>query len=546
MTMGAVLAAPQLGKWIRSIAAAAVLLPGMLSAQAGPYDRDHLTEVRITFQEADWRQQLDSLKRLGTKERLAATVQVDGKTYPGVGVRFKGNSSYNNPRAKGSLKLPLNLKADYTVKGQTFAPGVKTLKLSNVFQDPGFLREVLSYEIARKYMVAPRCNFAKVYINGEYIGLYNNTESVDEAFLSSRFGGYSGVLFKCDPEWSEVRPADDTCPEGDKSSLMYLGEDPACYKVWYEAETDEPGHWETLIRLTRVLREQPAEVDQLLNVDMTLWMHAFNAVLVNLDSYTGRLSHNYYLYRTPDGLLTPILWDMNISFGGFRYDGEKQGALTDEELQHFSLFSHYKTKNPKRPLITNLLAVPLWRKIYVGHCLTLLQENFANGEYLDYARRTSTYIDEAVRTDPHKFYSYEDFHRNLSHSVDMGTTNSIGLETLMKARTEYLLAHPLFKGDRPTVESPLHKLSADGKALVTASATHTQTLWLAYRRHPAEPFRMIEMYDDGRHGDGAPQDGRWGITVDQAAGAHYYLVAEGERLATTAPARASLEFFEIR
>jgi hypothetical protein len=275
-------------------------------------------------------------------------------------------------------------------------------------------------------------------------------------------------------------------------------------------------------------------------------MHAFNAVLVNLDSYTGRLSHNYYLYRTPDGLFTPILWDMNISFGGFRYDGEKQGALTDEELRHFSLFAHYKTKNPKRPLITNLLAVPLWRKLYIGHCHTLLQENFANGEYLDFARRTQAFIDEAVRTDPHKFYSYEDFHQNLTQSVNMGTTQSIGLAELMKSRTEYLLAHPLFKGNLPAIQSSLHNLSERGDALVTASAAHTQTLWLAYRRHPKEPFRMVAMHDDGKHGDEKAGDGLWGVTIERAKGAHYYLVAEGERLALTAPARASMMYYEIR
>jgi hypothetical protein len=61
--------------------------------------------------------------------------------------------------------------------------GFTKLKLSNVIHDPTFVREVLAYEIARKYMPASLANYANLYINDTLIGLYTNVEAVDRRFV---------------------------------------------------------------------------------------------------------------------------------------------------------------------------------------------------------------------------------------------------------------------------------------------------------------------------------------------------------------------------
>ena len=134
------------------------------------------------------------------------------------------------------------------------------------------------------------------------------------------------------------------------------------------------------MELTQALENQDQALDKSLNIDETLWMLAFNNVLVNLDSYTGRLCHNYYLYEDSAGLFHPIIWDLNMSFGGFRFLDEGR-QLTNEELQTISPFAHYKEKNEKRPLITNLLNEPLYRKIYTAHVKTILEDHFSNDAY---------------------------------------------------------------------------------------------------------------------------------------------------------------------
>ena len=507
------------------------------SIAQGLYELEHIPEIKVEFQEANWEELLDKMKAKGDKKRLTATVTIDGQVFTEVGARYKGNSSYNNPKSKGGRKFPFNLKADYKKKDQTFPDGYNTIKLSNVFMDASYTREVISYEIARKYMPAPQCNFAKLYVNGVYIGLYNNTQAVDEILLKNAFDDEEGAFFKCDPEHSILKKLTERrCPKGDKASLMYLGDEKSCYVGWYEKESKHSEHWGEFIQFVKKLNSSTSNYDDIMNVDMVLWMHAFNNVLVNLDSYTGRLSHNYYLYKTPDGLFTPLVWDMNISLGGFSYDGLKKGSLTNEELQRFSMFAHYKTKNNKRPLITNLLANPLYRKIYVGHCKTILEENFANGYYMELALKIQGIIGSEVMSDPNKLYTYEAFNKNLYESVSIGFSDIIGVKELMEKRIEYLQEHALFNGINPDISSPYSNFS-DGTVFFEANIKDAGKAYVAYRNSPKDKWKRVEMTNDG--------SGTWRSSAEGASNMQYYFIAEGNRLAVCDPPNASYKPYVV-
>ncbi len=70
------------------------------------------------------------------------------------------------------------------------------MKLANVFKDPSFVRETLSYEIAKKYMAASNANYIKVTINGTYLGLYTSVQSVDKFFMANHFFSNDYARFK--------------------------------------------------------------------------------------------------------------------------------------------------------------------------------------------------------------------------------------------------------------------------------------------------------------------------------------------------------------
>ncbi|MBK6904649.1 MAG: CotH kinase family protein [Saprospirales bacterium] len=518
-----------------------LLLSSFAAGGQGFFDWNVIHEIRITFKESDWDRVLDSIKQLKTDERLLAVVEIDGKKFPDVGVRYKGNSSYFNVRKYEDTKLPFNLKSNHVHPDQFFPGKTETLKLSNVFRDPSFLREVISYEIAREYMPAPRANFARVFVNEVYMGLYNSTESVEDDFLEDYFGEKKGILVKCDPEeWGvDAKPG---CPPGDKASLMYLGEDPDCYKGFYEMKSDSG--WDQLILLTKILNNQPERIEEILDVDMALWMLAYNMVLLNFDSYTGRLSHNYYLYQRKNGQFVPLIWDLNLSLGGFRFVDTGK-ALNKEELQTVSPFIYYKDKDPTRPLITQLLSNPLYRKIYVGHIRTLVEENFSNGAYLKRCREIQEFIDQEVRNDKNKLYSYEAFQANLDSTSLAGKTEIYGIAELMEGRAKYLLSHPVLSVPPPPISEVQHFHYGPTLA-VNARIGGAQKAWLVYRYDKDDRFVFLEMFDDGGHNDQVGGDDIWGATIDWKQGTHYYIVAEGERSASLSPSRASFEYYKVK
>jgi spore coat protein CotH len=131
-----------------------------LNSQNEFYDTESIREIHINFFDENWDHLLDSLYVEGENGRILADIAIDGEIYPNVGVRYKGFSSVS----VNNIKNPFNIKLDYVIEDQNHQ-GLDKLKLSNVIQDPSFVREVLSYEICRKYMPASGANFAKLYIN---------------------------------------------------------------------------------------------------------------------------------------------------------------------------------------------------------------------------------------------------------------------------------------------------------------------------------------------------------------------------------------------
>ncbi len=155
------------------------------------YDINNINTIEITFAQSNWDQILDQLYAAGNEDRLVGMALINGEQFDSVGVRYKGNSSYN----PNQIKNPLNIKLDHVIEDQEL-DGYGTLKLANVFKDPSFVRETLSYEIARKYMAASNANYIKVTINGTYLGLYTSVQSVDKFFMANHFFSNDYARFK--------------------------------------------------------------------------------------------------------------------------------------------------------------------------------------------------------------------------------------------------------------------------------------------------------------------------------------------------------------
>ncbi len=502
------------------------------------YELNSIKDIKIEFKQDNWAKILDTYKEAGKNQRLTATVTIDGIRYEKVGVRHKGNSSYFNVRKTGSTKLPFNIKANHKIKEQRFKGGFESLKLSNVFRDPSYVREVLSYEIARKYMPAPKANFVKLYINGELHGLYNSTESVDEKFLEENFGSSDGTLVKCDPNWhGKINKG---CKKGQNGSLNYLGKDSLCYFDFYEMKSDHG--WGDLVKLTKVLEDNGKELSKHLNIDRALWMLAYNNVLVNLDSYTGRLCHNFYIYKVDDGQFNTIPWDMNMNFGGFRFLDDKK-ILDLPKMQKMSVLTNMR--NPNRPLLNKLLANSMYRKMYIAHIRTILKENFSNGEYEKRAKAIQQIIDYHVKNDTNKLYTYEDFKKNLNETTKAGKTPIVGITELMKPRIAYLEAHPLLQKTPPKLSNVQHA-KFDTDATVTVKVDNARKVFIYYRDKGYGKFTRLSMNDKGESGDSGAGDGTFSAIIPKSSKVEYYILALNEDAAMYSPERAAYEVHEIK
>jgi hypothetical protein len=266
------------------------------------YAPDVFRTFFLEFENPDWEQELADFK--STDVEVPATLTVDGKVFKDVGVHYHGASSYM--MVGEGRKRSLVLSLDLVHSDQQFG-GYRKFLLLNSHGDPSFLRTVLSLEMARDYLPAPRANFARVVVNGESWGVFVNQQHFNKDFLRDSFGTTKGARWKVPGS-----------PNG-QGSLAYLGDAVSPYRRIYDIKSkDDPGAWKALIQLCKVLSETPADqlekaLPPLLDVEGALKFLAWENVVVNGDGYWTR-SSDYSIYQDSAGKIHFIPYDANETF----------------------------------------------------------------------------------------------------------------------------------------------------------------------------------------------------------------------------------------
>ncbi len=498
------------------------------------YDRSTIQLIEIFFASPTWDAQLDAAA-INDAFIIADSVRINGVVYDSVGVKYKGNSSYN----PNNNKNPLHIELDY-IHGSYDYQGYTNLKLQNGYQDPSMIREVLSYAVLEQYMDCPKANFANVYVNGTLRGLYSNAESINDKFNAEHYYSENGTFFKCNPIGGAGPGGGGISPD-----LKWINTDSVSYYNGYELKSTYG--WSDLVNLINVLNNNFTQIESVLDVDRALWMLAFNNVLVNLDSYSGAFRQNYYLYNDLNDRMVPTIWDLNMSFAGFP-GGTGSGAYTATTLDPMS-----NSTSANHPLILKMLGNPMYKRMYMAHLRTIVQEIFASGDYLNTANSIRTTIDAAVQADPYKFYTYTQFQNSLTTSVTGGGpgggTSIPGIQQLMSARVSFFSTNSNYILSAPTITayaaSNLSPILGE-TIYITATCTNENQVYLGYRfDHPLK-FNRILMYDDGLHGDGSAGDHVFGVAVTMTAAVmEYYIYAENNLAGIFSPQRAEHEFHTL-
>lgn len=444
------------------------------AASADLYDANTLRTLFLDFENADWEAELEAFH--GTDVEVPAVLTVDGKVYPGVGVHFRGMSSYMMVGA--GRKRSLNVSIDFTNEKQRLN-GVKTLNLLNSNGDGSLLSAVLYSHIARKHIAAPKVNLVRVVINGEDWGVYVNQEQFNKDFLKSHYGSAKGARWK-------VRGS----PNG-RGGLDYIGDEIEPYKQRYEMKDGNDDDWHALIRLCKTLCETPAEeleakLAPMLDLDTTLWFLALDCGLINSDGYWTRAS-DYSIHRDKKGVFHIIPGDMNEAFrspegpgmGGPRgmrpnrgqgppQAGERpfppQGAPAGNAARSdgVKLDPLVAMDDAGKPLRSKLLAVPALRERYLAKLRTLAETDLDWKHLGPVVASYRKLVEKEVAADTRKLSTTEEFLKLTADEVSPALAEAqpremrwgpghsgMQLRGFADQRREFLLADPRVKDAKP-------------------------------------------------------------------------------------------------
>ena len=489
------------------------------------YDGSYVHDLRITFDKANWMNLLDS-NRINGDNMVLAKVQIDGTIYENVGVGYANNYTHQI----GGKRNPWLLKLNLIDKKQNHQ-GYKTLAVSQALRDPSLVREVMGYEIARRYIPAPRANYVNLTVNSINKGVYINIEAVDETFIQKNFAGTEGGIlpaFRCVPDTRVT--AVDGCDHTNFGALKHEN-NAKCYLRNFDMLSKEG--WDDLIELTRILEHEPQNVGNVLNIDRTLWYLAFNNVIVNLNSYTGQHSGNYYLVRDATGRFNFVPTELHLSFGSFKNtngmsDLDFDGLVNLDPLLH--------ADNASRPIIALLLKNPDNRKIYFAHIRQILADWFENNAYQTKAMAYQSLITPYYTSSQEKPYEMADFQRSLMETVGK-VTKIPGIVELMSKRAKFLKKYPDLLNIPPQV-SAINFTNRQRFTTKSVGDFHVKAKVDNFPRRVRLMYRPVgstdnfieqQMFDDGKNHDGEAGDKVFGTVVNpegKFTAIEFYIIAE--------------------
>lgn len=426
------------------------------------FDTENPIQIDIQMAEGDWEEMLENAT--AEKYYSCDVLINDQKLYHvGIRPKGNTSltSIASNPDTD---RFSLKLEFDHYVEGQTCCGLDKLILNNNYADATNMKEAVIYDMYQYLGADASLYNYAKISVNGEYWGVYLALEAVEESFLTRNYGTSDGKLYKPDSmnmgegpdgkdfggqppqpdamrgpdfekegrqkrgekiEFGGDRPSDGEAfafteeegrkpPDGGKAfekghsmggangaNLNYTDDEIGSYSDIWEGEITDTGkkdHRRVVTALKNI--SKGTDLEDYLDVDNVLKYMAVHVFSVNLDSLSGNMAHNYYLYEQ-NGRLNILPWDYNLSFGGMNAGPENSAAgmvndAVDTPFQGTEFFDA-------------LLENEEYLGRYHEYLQQLIQEYVFGGGFEKVYGRIRSQIDELVATDPTALYSYEEY-----------------------------------------------------------------------------------------------------------------------------------------
>ncbi len=390
------------------------------------FDTSSVHTINIVMD--DWNEFISNAE---SEEYYTCTLEIDGETYKNVAIRGKGNTSLTKVASYGNDRYSFKVEFDRYDSSVTYH-GLDKLCLNNIIQDNTYMKDYLCYRLMAEMGVAsPLCSYVYVSVNGSDWGLYLAVEGIEESFLQRNYGSDYGELYKPDSQsmgggrgngkgfdMDDFDPAEDagdnanpggqgggkdSMNSSDDTLLKYIDDDPDSYSnIFDNAKTDvSSSDKKRLIAALKTLSGD--EPEQAVDVDAVIRYFVVHNFVLNFDSYTGSMIHNYYLYES-DGQMQMIPWDYNLAFGGFQSTGSATSLVNypiDDPVSGGSI--------DDRPMLAWIFQSEEYTQLYHQYFAELISTVFDSGDFAQEFDSVVQMISPYVESDPTKFCTYGEF-----------------------------------------------------------------------------------------------------------------------------------------
>ena len=393
------------------------------------------------------------------KTKYETYVTIDGETIERVSFAVKGSTSLLAVAGdEDSDRYSFKLNFGKFIKGQTYY-GLNKLNLNNLYADATYMKDYISYELFRRAGAeAPLVSYVWLTVNGADHGLYIAIEDISESYLKRLHGG-EGVLYKPeteqlenmdndhkldgdgpapqfgtpDPNPAAPPPPDAAFPggqgapggpgaPGDKipgdqggpasnakgADLVYSDDDAGSYPDIFENnETDSDAAAESrVIAALKALAER-RQLDLYLDTEEVIRYFAAHNFVLNYDSYTGNMLHNYYLYEN-GGRLSMLPWDYNLAFGAFAA-AQVTGGHGAEALVNTGIDTPLSGDESGRPMWSWIVSDGRYLDRYHAVFDGLISSYFESGLFEEQFDALYEMLLPYVQRDPSAFYTADRF-----------------------------------------------------------------------------------------------------------------------------------------
>jgi hypothetical protein len=293
------------------------------------FDETELKSYYLTFSDEEYEKLTDLSTLLldpytvNEDRYVEASLRVGDTELPSIAVRYKGNYSIwgcvDYVTKKRVVRVEpfygnvdvcerFSLKLDFDrFDSEARLDGLKKLNLHAMEADPSKMRERLGYSLFREMDIeAPRAVHARLYINGEYQGVFAVVENVDGRFTANRFGeSGDGNLYR------DLWPSAGTT-SSDAEGALKTNEDPDVMDV-----SDFMAFNDAVAASTEA--DFAARMEPYLDLD---YLARYIVVDRGITSFDGIMSfyfgtgwgpnnQNYFWYDVGGGRFTLIPWDLD-------------------------------------------------------------------------------------------------------------------------------------------------------------------------------------------------------------------------------------------